>query len=56
MIAGLSKAVVLYLTPLLALTSLILSFLAFLAPSLLLQDRVALFTVLASFIRVCSVC
>ncbi|KAK0233203.1 hypothetical protein IW262DRAFT_1329208 [Armillaria fumosa] len=48
MIAGLSKAIVLYFTPLLALTSLILSFLAFLAPSLLLQDRVALFTVTPS--------
>ncbi|KAK0465144.1 uncharacterized protein EV420DRAFT_941197 [Desarmillaria tabescens] len=48
MIAGLSKAVVLYLTPLLALTSLILSYLAFLAPSLLLEDRVALFTITPS--------
>lgn len=45
MIAGLSKTITLYLAPLLALTSLILSLFAFLAPTLLLQDRVALLVV-----------
>ncbi|KIY71597.1 hypothetical protein CYLTODRAFT_389979 [Cylindrobasidium torrendii FP15055 ss-10] len=49
MIAGLSKAVTLYLTPVLALTAVVLSVLAFLAPTLVLQDRVALLTVTPSF-------
>lgn len=48
MIAGLSKAVTLYLSPLLALTAIVLSLLAFLAPSMLLHDRVALLTVTPS--------
>jgi len=48
MIAGLSKAVTLYLAPLLALTAIILSLFAFLAPTLLLHDRVALLTVVPS--------
>ncbi|KAF8898703.1 hypothetical protein BD779DRAFT_30792 [Infundibulicybe gibba] len=45
MIAGLSKAVTLYLAPVLALTAIILSLFAFLAPSLLLHDQVALLVV-----------
>jgi hypothetical protein len=45
MIAGLSKAVVLYLTPLLSLTAILLSLFSFLAPVLLLNDRVSLLTV-----------
>jgi len=48
MIAGLSKAVVLYLSPVLALTSIILILFAYLAPTLLLHDRVALLTVTPS--------
>jgi len=48
MIAGLSKAVTLYLAPLLALTAIILSLLAFLAPTLLLHDQVSLLTVVPS--------
>ena len=45
MIAGLSKAVTLYLAPLLALTAMILSLFAFLAPTLLLHDQVSLLVV-----------
>jgi hypothetical protein len=45
MIAGLSKAVVLYLSPVLALTSIVMILFAYLAPTLLLHDRVALLTV-----------
>lgn len=48
MIAGLSKAVTLYLTPLLALTAIILSILAFLAPTLILHDQVSLLSVVPS--------
>ena len=48
MIAGLSKAVTLYLAPLLALTAIFLSLFALLAPTLLLHDRVALLTVVPS--------
>ena len=48
MISGLSKAVTLYLAPLLALTAIILSALAYLAPTLLLHDQVALLTVFPS--------
>lgn len=48
MIAGLSKAVTLYLAPILALTAILLSSFAYLAPSLLLNDRVSLVTVLSS--------
>ena len=48
MIAGLSKAVTLYLSPLLALTAIFLTLFALLAPSLLLQDQVALLTVIPS--------
>lgn len=45
---GISKAIALYLAPVLALTATILSLLAFLAPTLLLHDRVALVTVFPS--------
>ena len=45
MIAGLSKAVILYLAPLLTITALLLSIFAFLSPVVMLQDRVALLTV-----------
>ena len=48
MIAGLSKAVTLYLAPLLALTTIFLTLFALLAPNLLLQDQVALLTVTPS--------
>lgn len=48
MISGISKAVTFYLAPLLALTATILSILAFLAPTLLLHDQVALLTVTPS--------
>jgi len=48
MIAGLSKAVTLYLAPVLLLTAAILSLFAYLAPTLLLHDRVALLTVTPS--------
>lgn len=48
MISGLSKAITLYLAPLLALTAIILSLLAYLAPTLLLHDQVALITVVPS--------
>ena len=48
MIAGLSKAVTLYLAPILALTATILALFAYLAPSLLLHDQVALLTVTPS--------
>ena len=45
MIAGLSKAVTLYLATLLSLTVMFLTYFAFLAPVFLLQDRVALLSV-----------
>lgn len=45
MIAGLSKAITLYLAPVLALTATLLSLFAFLAPTLMLQDRVSLLVV-----------
>ncbi|CAA7266468.1 unnamed protein product [Cyclocybe aegerita] len=48
MIAGLSKAVILYLAPLLSLTAILLSLFALLAPTMLLHDQVALLTVLPS--------
>jgi len=48
MIAGFSKAVTLYLAPLLYLTALLLSLFAFLAPAVMLRDRVALLTVTPS--------
>ncbi|KAF5356191.1 hypothetical protein D9756_004302 [Leucocoprinus leucothites] len=48
MMNGISKAVALYLAPVLALTATILSLLAFLAPTLFLHDRVALLTVAPS--------
>jgi len=48
MILGLSKAVTLYLAPILALTAIILSLFAYLAPTLLLHDKVALLTVVPS--------
>jgi hypothetical protein len=52
MIGGISKGVVLYLAPVLALTATILSLFAFLAPTLLLNDRVALVTVSPSTVLV----
>ncbi|KAJ3565636.1 hypothetical protein NP233_g7503 [Leucocoprinus birnbaumii] len=45
MMNGISKAIALYLAPVLALTATLLSLFAFLAPTLLLSDRVALLTV-----------
>jgi hypothetical protein len=48
MIAGLSKAVILYLAPVLTLTAILLSMFAFLAPAAMLHDRVALLTVTPS--------
>lgn len=48
MISGLSKAITLYLAPLLALTAIFLSLFAYLAPTLLLHDQVALVTVVPS--------
>ena len=48
MIAGVSKAVTLYLAPVLSLTALLLALFAFLAPVLLLEDRVALLSVTPS--------
>ncbi|KAF7339441.1 hypothetical protein MSAN_02158300 [Mycena sanguinolenta] len=48
MIAGLSKAATLYLTPVLTLTAILLSLFAYLAPVLLLHDRVSLLNVTPS--------
>jgi len=48
MISGLSKAITLYLAPLLAVTAIFLSLFAYLAPTLLLHDQVALVTVVPS--------
>jgi hypothetical protein len=48
MINGFSKFAVLYLSPLLMLTALFLSLFAYLAPSVILHDRVALLTVMPS--------
>jgi hypothetical protein len=48
MIAGLSKAITLYLAPLLALVTIFLTLFALLAPTLLLRDQVALLTVIPS--------
>lgn len=48
MISGLSKAITLYLAPLLALTAVFLSLFAYLAPTLLLHNQVALVTVVPS--------
>jgi len=48
MIHGFSKFAVLYLAPVLMLTALFLSLLAFLAPSVMLHDQVALLTVIPS--------
>jgi len=45
MIAGLAKAITLYLSPLLALTAIFLSVFAYLAPVILLHTQVALLTV-----------
>ncbi|KAJ3894976.1 hypothetical protein GG344DRAFT_86190 [Lentinula edodes] len=45
MIAGLSKAITLYLAPVLSLTAILLSLFAFLAPVVMLNDRVSLLTV-----------
>ncbi|KAL1737162.1 hypothetical protein EV714DRAFT_265974 [Schizophyllum commune] len=48
MIAGLSKAITLYLAPVLMLTSILLSLFAYLAPVLMLQTRVSLMSVVPS--------
>ncbi len=48
MIAGLSKAVTLYLSPLLALTAIFLTLFTYLSPTLMLHDQVALLTVTPS--------
>ena len=48
MIAGLSKAVTLYLAPLLLLTSILLSLFAYLAPVVIFGGEVALITVTPS--------
>jgi len=48
MISGLSKAVTFYLAPVLCLTAIIMSLFAFLAPPVMLQDRVALLTITPS--------
>jgi hypothetical protein len=48
MIAGLSKAVTLYLAPLLFLAAIFLSLFAYLAPTILLHDQVALLAVVPS--------
>jgi len=48
MISALSKSATLYLAPLLALTAVLLSLFSFLAPVVLLHDRVALLTVTPS--------
>ncbi|CDO71534.1 hypothetical protein BN946_scf184911.g4 [Trametes cinnabarina] len=50
MIAGLSKAINLYLAPLLSLTSLILVLFAYLAPTILFPTQVALLTVSPSLV------
>ncbi|KAJ7630977.1 hypothetical protein FB45DRAFT_553186 [Roridomyces roridus] len=55
MINGLSKAIILYLTPLLALTAILLSLFAYLAPVLMLHDKVALLTVVPSTVLVQNV-
>jgi hypothetical protein len=52
MIAGLSKAITLYLSPLLCLTAILLSLFAFLAPTVMLHDQVALLTVTPSLVLV----
>lgn len=48
MIAGLSKAITLYLSPVLTLTAILLSLFAFLAPAVMLNDRVELLSVTPS--------
>jgi hypothetical protein len=48
MIAGLSKAVTLYLAPILSLTAILLSLFAYLAPAVMLHDRVSLLSVTPS--------
>ena len=48
MISGLSKAITLYLAPLLALATILLTLFAYLAPTFLLHDKVALITVVPS--------
>jgi hypothetical protein len=52
MIAGISKATALYLSPLLALTAVLLSLFAFLAPTLVFHSQVALMTVVPSTVLV----
>ena len=48
MVSGLPKTITLYLSPLLALTAVLLTLFAFLAPVFLLHDRVSLVTVVPS--------
>jgi len=48
MISGLSKAITLYLAPLLGLATILLTLFAFLAPTFLLHDKVALVVVVPS--------
>ncbi|TFK77067.1 hypothetical protein BDN72DRAFT_783800 [Pluteus cervinus] len=48
MIAGLSKAVTLYLSPLLALTAIFLTLFTYISPTLMLHEQVALLTVTPS--------
>jgi hypothetical protein len=48
MIASISKATILYLAPILSVTAILLSLFAFLAPTMLLHDQVALLTVTPS--------
>ncbi|KAF7310941.1 hypothetical protein HMN09_00637400 [Mycena chlorophos] len=48
MITGISKATTLYLAPVVTLTAIVLSVLVFMAPVLVLQDKVALLTVTPS--------
>ncbi|KAJ7110182.1 hypothetical protein C8R44DRAFT_275226 [Mycena epipterygia] len=55
MIAGLSKSVTLYLTPVLTITAIVLSLISYLAPVLILQDQVALLTVTPSTVLVQNV-
>jgi len=54
MIAGVSKAITLYLAPVLSLTSLLLILFSYLAPSVMLSGRVALLTVTPSSVLVQS--
>ena len=54
MIANLSKAIILYLAPLLALTSFLLNLFVFLAPSILFPDSVSLARVYPAILDVAT--